>query len=83
MSFYYTQKYEVTNPVFYVDKGKAVPVNALKAYGGVKAFLHAFLTLDPSGGNWSASRNCGFNSGDRKTGTHLVRPYDRYGSFRQ
>jgi len=55
---YSKQKHVVTNPVVYGGKGKAVPVHALKAYGGVKTFLHTFLTLDPSGSNWADSRTC-------------------------
>ena len=32
-----------------------IPVNTTKAKGGVEVELHCFLTLAPSGGEWSAS----------------------------
>jgi len=60
MSVSSKQKYAVTNSVFYGGKVKAVPVHGLKAYGGVKIFLRAFLTLDSSGGNRSTSRTTFF-----------------------
>jgi hypothetical protein len=44
----------------------------MKAYGGVDVYIHIFLTSAVAGGEWSASRSCGFTAGERTPGTHWL-----------
>jgi hypothetical protein len=46
----------------------------MKAYGGVDIYMHIILTSAIAGGEWSASRLCSFNPGERapSTSTHLI-----------
>jgi hypothetical protein len=44
----------------------------MKAYGGVDAWTHIFLTSPLAGGEWSASRPCRFTPGERASGTHWI-----------
>jgi hypothetical protein len=44
----------------------------MKAYGEVEAKIHIFLIWALVGGEWSASRSCRFNPGERATGTHWI-----------
>jgi hypothetical protein len=41
----------------------------MKTYGGVEIQMHVFLTLKLVGGEWSASRPCRFNPGEKPPGT--------------
>jgi hypothetical protein len=45
----------------------------MKAYEGVAAFIHAFLTWELVGGEWSASRTGRFTPEERDTGIHWIR----------
>jgi hypothetical protein len=42
----------------------------MNADGEVDAQIHIFLTSALAGGEWSASRLCRFNPGERAHGTH-------------
>jgi len=42
----------------------------MKTYGWVKVYLHAFLTLDVGGGEWSASRFSRFTLEEKAPSTH-------------
>jgi len=44
----------------------------MKAYGGVKTGLHAFLNLAVGGGEWSASRPDGFNPNKMAPDTYCI-----------
>jgi hypothetical protein len=44
----------------------------MKAYGGVDAYIHIFLTSALVGGEWSTSRPGRFTPGERAPGTHLI-----------
>jgi hypothetical protein len=44
----------------------------MKAYGGMDAYIHIFLTSALVGGKWSASRPGRFNPGERAHGTHWI-----------
>jgi hypothetical protein len=44
----------------------------MKAYGGVDVQIHIFLISALSGGEWSASRPCLFNPGERALGPHWI-----------
>jgi hypothetical protein len=44
----------------------------MKAYWGVKVRLHAFLTSELDGGEWSASRRGLFTPRERALGTHWI-----------
>jgi hypothetical protein len=46
--------------------------HAMKAYGGVDVYRHAFLTSALDGGEWSASRLGRFTPRERAHGTHWV-----------
>jgi hypothetical protein len=52
------------------DKGKVVPVLAMKAYEEVDVQIHIFLTSALDGGEWSASHPGRFIPGERAPGTH-------------
>jgi hypothetical protein len=42
----------------------------MKLYGGVDVLIHVFLTLEPVGGEWSASRRSPFTLGEIVFCTH-------------
>jgi hypothetical protein len=44
----------------------------MKTYGEVGIQIDVFLTSAVVGGEWSASRPCHFNSGERTPTTHLI-----------
>jgi hypothetical protein len=44
----------------------------MKAYGGVDVQIHIFLTSTLGGGEWSASRPCHFNPGERAPSTQWI-----------
>jgi hypothetical protein len=45
----------------------------MKAYGGMNALIHIFLTSALAGGEWSASRSCHFTPVERAPpGTHWI-----------
>jgi hypothetical protein len=44
----------------------------MKAYGGVDVYIHIILTSALVGGEWSASRPCRFNPGERAPGTNWI-----------
>jgi hypothetical protein len=47
----------------------------MKAYGGVNAYIHIFLTSELAGGEWSALRSYRFTPpppGERAPGTHWI-----------
>jgi hypothetical protein len=44
----------------------------MKAYEGVDAYSHIFLTSALAGGEWSASCPGRFTPGERATGTHWI-----------
>jgi hypothetical protein len=46
-------------------RGKLFTAHSIKAYWGVKAELHSFLTSAGDGGEWSVSRHGRFNAGKR------------------
>jgi hypothetical protein len=45
---------------------------SMKAYGGVVAYIHVFLTSVLAGREWSASRPGRFPPGERAPGTHQI-----------
>jgi hypothetical protein len=47
---------------------------AIKTYGGVEVYIHAFLTSALVGGEWSASRPGRFPSGESVPRTHCMGP---------
>jgi hypothetical protein len=44
----------------------------MKAYGGADILIHIFLTSEPVGGEWSASRPGRFTPGERAPVTHWI-----------
>jgi hypothetical protein len=44
----------------------------MKAYEGVDIYIHVFLTSVLAGGEWSASRPCRFNPGEKTPDTHWI-----------
>ena len=46
-------------------RGKLFTVHTIKAYWGVKAELHSFLTSAGDGGEWSVSLHGRFTAGNR------------------
>jgi hypothetical protein len=59
----------------YCDKkyGKAVPVYDVKAYGGVRAYLHSFLNLALGRDESSASHPVQYTPGERPPSTHQIK----------
>lgn len=53
-------------------KGKFVPLYAMQTLGGVEVWLHSFLILLLSGGEWSPSRSSRFSAGERCPGTQWI-----------
>jgi hypothetical protein len=44
----------------------------MKPYGGVGVLIRIFLTSALAGGEWSGSRPCRYNHGERASGTHWI-----------
>jgi len=51
-------------------RGKLFTVHTMKAYWGVKAVHHTFLTSAGNGGEWSVSRHGRFTAGKRAADDH-------------
>jgi hypothetical protein len=53
-------------------KGKGLPVQAMKVYGGKGLQLHSFLLSVLDGGEWPVSRSDCVNAGGNNPSTHLI-----------
>jgi hypothetical protein len=51
-------------------KSAIAPILAIKAYGGVKVYVHPIVTLSFDGGTWLWSRPCCFTPQQTTCGTH-------------